>query len=146
MTDQLTEVDMLSTEGLTNAAKPQEIDVSYDQAERQYNINQVATAMGQAQAGAGLGRLVGGDALPARNQRFDGPATHLEEMTKGLAELNGRLARVADRLGGTVPEPVEKDADRVSISCVAGRYERIADTYSAQIRKLFNTIERLEQL
>jgi hypothetical protein len=118
--------------------------VSYDQAERQYNINQVATAMGQAQAGSALGRLV--DAPPARNQRLDGPAIHLEEMTKGLAELNGRLARVADRLGGTVPEPVEKDGDRVSVSCVAGRYERIADTYSTQIRKLFSTIERLEAM
>lgn len=108
--------------------------MSYDQSERQYNI---------AQAQAGTGRL--SDA-PVRNQRLDGPAIHLEEMTKGLAELHVRLARVADRLGGPTPEPVEKEGNGLSAGCVAGRYERISETYSALIRKLFNTAERLEQL
>lgn len=117
--------------------------MNYDKPERQYNV-------AQAQAGQAYGGTLGalptlGDA-PKPMPRLDGPANHLEEMTKGLAELNMRLARVADRLGGSTPEPVEKEGNGISAGCVAGRYERISDTYSTLIRKLFSTAERLEQL
>lgn len=114
--------------------------MNYDKPERQYNVAQA----GQQAYGGTIGATLG-DA-PKPMPRLDGPANHLEEMTKGLAELNVRLARVADRLGGSTPEPVEKEGNGLSAGCVAGRYERISDTYSALIRKLFNTTERLESL
>lgn len=85
------------------------------------------------------------DAKPA--PRLDGPAAHLEEMTKGLTEYSVRLARVADRLLGSTPEPVEKEGGgMVRASCVASRYESIADTYASILRKLGNVVERLESV
>lgn len=78
--------------------------------------------------------------------RFDAPANHLEEMTKGLAEYSQRLVRVADKLSGSIPEAAEKDPGRLTGAGVVARFEGIAETYSQLLRKIGNTLERLESL
>lgn len=87
------------------------------------------------------------NAPPKVMPRLDGPAAHLEEMTKGLQEYSVRLARVADRFLGSIPEAVEKDGNgQIRAACVASRYEAVADTYASLLRRLGTAVERLETL
>lgn len=79
--------------------------------------------------------------------RLNGPANHLEEMTKGLTEYANRLDAVADRLFGAIPQTAGSgQTQRVHSAGVVGRYEEIADTYAALLRRVGDSLERLERL
>lgn len=86
---------------------------------------------------------------PAREQRFDGPARNLEDMLKGMSDLNARLSRIADRLCGVAPPTgIEKEQTGRSgtIAGVVSRFETIAAGYQSQLGNFNNTIDRLEAL
>lgn len=81
-------------------------------------------------------------------QRLVAVSDHFVIMLKGMTEASERLSRLADRLGGTVPEAVEKAPNGLqgARSDIAGRLEQTAESYSAALRRVFSAIERLETL
>jgi hypothetical protein len=101
--------------------------------------------------GKGVGHVAGYNtangllAEPERESRLANPAIHLEEMFRGLQEMNARLSRVADRLLGGAPEAVEKEGQRISSGGLVARYEGLADAYATQLRRLAQVVERIEQ-
>ena len=98
----------------------------------------MASLTGYAQAGQ--------VAEAPRPPRLDGPANSMDSLLQGFQEYAIRLSRLADRLGGSVPESVEKDLARPGNACVASRYETLADDLSTASRRINAALERLESL
>jgi hypothetical protein len=71
-----------------------------------------------------------------------------EQFEKSLSEmmqLNARLQQAADRLFGGIPESVDKDG-QLSGTGAIGKLHLHAGTLGGQLRKLRNSIERIESL
>lgn len=85
---------------------------------------------------------------PPQPTRFSGYAGQLEARVAQLAMLFDRVSRVADRLGGPVPEEVGKDPNKIrgNGSCIAFQFEVSLEDLDAIARRAERTIERLETL
>jgi hypothetical protein len=83
---------------------------------------------------------------PPVTTRFSVCAGHLEGQLSTLIELINRANRIADRLGGAVPQPVNENAAKRDGSCVAAILEASLNDFEAQCNRLHGIIERLEAL
>ena len=84
---------------------------------------------------------------PPLPTRFSGYAGQLEARVAHVAGLFERLSRVADRLGGSVPEEASNGNKlRGNGSCVASQIENSLEDFEAITRRAERTVERLEQL
>lgn len=88
-----------------------------------------------------------GSNAPPQPTRFSGYAGQLEARVAHLGMLFDRVSRVADRLGGAVPEEVNtanKGRDRGS--SIAAQVEGSLEDLEAVTRRAERTVERLETL
>lgn len=84
---------------------------------------------------------------PPQPTRFAGYAGQLEARVAHVAGLFDRLSRVADRLGGSVPEEVgQVNKIRGQGGCIASQLENSLEDFDAITRRAERTVERLEQL
>ena len=83
---------------------------------------------------------------PSQPTRFSSCAGNLEAQVAHLNGLADRFQRVADRLGGSVPSEAEKAGIRGNGSCIAVQIEQSLEDFSAVVRKLETTAQRLESL
>lgn len=85
---------------------------------------------------------------PPQPTRFSGYAGQLEACVAHLGMLFDRVSRVADRLGGAVPEEVSKGPDKIrgNGSCIAVQFEVSLEDLDAITRHAERVVERLETL
>ena len=84
---------------------------------------------------------------PPTPTRFSGYAGQLEARVAHMAGLIDRMSRVADRLGGAVPEEVQAAGKiRGNGGCIASQIENSLEDLDAVTRRAERTVERLEQL
>ena len=84
---------------------------------------------------------------PPQPSRFSGFAAQLEARVTHLGGMMDRLSRVADRLGGSVPEEAATTNKlRGGGSCVAGQIEQTLEDFEAISRRAERVVERLELL
>ena len=84
---------------------------------------------------------------PPPPTRFSGYAGQLEARVAHMASLIDRAARVADRLGGSVPEEAQTGNKlRGNGGCVASQIENSLEDLDAITRRAERTVERLEML
>lgn len=103
-------------------------------------------------AAAGMGSLQGAaigyqDAKPSQPTRLETCADHLGKMQQGFADMNGRLERIANRLAGAIPEPVEKSGNLTGgPTCTAHRFEITVEDFGAALRRMDSLVTRIEAL
>lgn len=86
-------------------------------------------------------------APPQQPTRFSGYAGQLEARVGHLAMLFDRVSRVADRLGGAVPEEAGSPKQiRGNGSNIASQFEGSLEDLEAITRRAERTVERLETL
>lgn len=86
-------------------------------------------------------------APPQQPTRFSNYAGVLEARVSSVASLIDRLSRVADRLGGPVPEEAQTaNKIRGNGNCIASQIENSLDDLEGILRRAERTAERLEQL
>lgn len=80
--------------------------------------------------------------------RFSSYAGQLETRVTHLAMLFDRVSRVADRLGGAVPEEVGKDPNKIrgNGSSIATQFEGSLEDLETITRRAERIVERLETL
>jgi hypothetical protein len=113
--------------------------------EKQYHQGAAAGFTGQISAGSALGGIAYQD-KPAQPTRLDTAADHLTKIYQGFADMNGRLERIANRLGGSVPEPVEKVGASMNPTCTSMRFEALVEDMGAQLRRMDTLVTRLDAL
>lgn len=87
------------------------------------------------------------DSKPPQPTRLDTTADHFGKMQAGFSDINARIGRLADRLAGPTPEPVEKSGAAVGgPSCTAHRMELIIEDFGATLRRMDSLVTRLEAL
>jgi hypothetical protein len=86
-------------------------------------------------------------AHPPQPTRFSGYAGQLEARVAHIAGLVERLSRVADRLGGSVPEEAQTaNKLRGNGGSIASQIENSLEDFDGITRRAERTVERLEQL
>lgn len=84
---------------------------------------------------------------PPQPTRFSGYAGQLEARVAHIVGLVERLSRVADRLGGSVPEEAQNGNKlRGGGGSIASQIENSLEDFDAITRRAERTVERLEQL
>lgn len=85
---------------------------------------------------------------PKSPAALDGPAQHLAELLKGLVDANERLTQVADRFTGAIPQGTQGTAEgnKTGGSGLIGLYHQLAGDYAREMRRLQETLQRLESV
>lgn len=84
---------------------------------------------------------------PTVPTRFSSHAGQLESLLAHLAGMVDRFSRVADRLGGSVPEEAQSPGKvRGTGGSVAGQIEASLEDFEGIMRRAERTVERLETL
>lgn len=80
--------------------------------------------------------------------RLAGAADRLEKCCEAASHLAMRLGNAADRIGGSVPEAVGREANAVAGSPQnsAARLERAIEDLEATLRRIDQVTQRLEAL
>ena len=78
--------------------------------------------------------------------RFSSCAAQLEARVQQVGSLMERMARVADRLGGSVPEETASNKIRGNGGNIAAQIEASLEDLELLVRKAERTTERLEAL
>jgi hypothetical protein len=97
----------------------------------------------QQQGLAGAAQALGASPVATR---FSVCAGHLEGQLSTLVELINRANRIADRLGGAVPQGVAENGPKRDGSCVVAIIESSLEDFGTQCIRLNGIIERLEAL
>lgn len=78
--------------------------------------------------------------------RFSSCAGQLEARVQQIGSLVERISRVADRLGGSVPEEAGSNKLRGGDGNIASQIEHALEDFELIVRKAERTTERLEAL
>jgi hypothetical protein len=89
-----------------------------------------------------MGVIAAGNAVP----RMGGVSERFERSIGELLGLSGRLVNLADRVCGSVPTGIEKDAKQPNAASAMGRLENLSDDLEALVRQLHGSVTRLELL
>src|ERR1700751_3707123 len=107
--------------------------------------NSIGAGYGLAQSQQGAATAVYTGA-PPQPTRFSNCAGQLDSHVSQLSTLVERFSRVADRLGGAVPEEAQKAQLRGSGGNVAAQIEQSLEDFESTLRRAERVIERLESL
>jgi hypothetical protein len=106
----------------------------------------VAYGGGLQAAGQIAGQSYDGLVKPPQPTVFARCAGKLEAQVAHINGLVDRASRVADRLGGSVPQPVADKAAGMNGSHIAAQMEISMELLDGIIRRFEGTLERLESL
>jgi hypothetical protein len=87
-----------------------------------------------------------GAPMPRTQPRLEQLGDRIEKSLIELQELNGRLCNVADRICGPVPEAVDNNKSPPQPSATVGRLESMSEGLGHLLRRLRQSVDRLETL